>query len=88
MNGILHGNEDTGRALDRLAEMDDEKFRKIFTLLYEENLKIDLFEQFSVESIFEIRILSVDSKYVCVCACASRTIRRLISNLLLLSPSA
>ena len=23
VNGILHGNEDTGRALDRLAEMDD-----------------------------------------------------------------
>ncbi|XP_052871208.1 arylalkylamine N-acetyltransferase 1-like [Anopheles cruzii] len=63
VNGILHGNADTGRALEKLAETDDDKFRKIFTLLYEENLKIDLFKQFSVEQIFEIRILSVDSKF-------------------------
>ncbi|KFB37543.1 AGAP011168-PA-like protein [Anopheles sinensis] len=63
VNGILYGNDDTSRALDTLATMDDDKFRKIFTLLYEENLKIDLFEQFSVEKIFEIRILSVDSKF-------------------------
>lgn len=62
VNGVLHGNADTSRALEKLAETEDEKFRTIFTLLYEENLKIDLFEQFAVEKIFEIRILSVDSK--------------------------
>ncbi|XP_053677367.1 arylalkylamine N-acetyltransferase 1 [Anopheles nili] len=63
VNGVLRGNHDTSRALDKLDETDDEKFRKIFTLLYEENLKIDLFQQFEVDSIFEIRILSVDSKF-------------------------
>ncbi|XP_049541570.1 transferrin [Anopheles darlingi] len=63
VNGVLHGNADTSHALEKLNETKDEKFRTIFTLLYEENLKIDLFEQFAVEKIFEIRILSVDSKF-------------------------
>lgn len=53
--------------MDKLNDVTDENFKKIFKLLYEENLKINLFKQFEVDKIFEIRILSVDSKWVRWC---------------------
>lgn len=41
----------------------DQRFIKIFQLLYSENLKLDLFRRYHTEQIFELRILSVDSRY-------------------------
>lgn len=46
-----------------MDEKQDKQFKKIFNLLYGENLKLNLFERFDVDKIFEIRILSVDSKF-------------------------
>lgn len=62
LNGILHKG-DIEHSLANLHLKEDEKFRKIFTLLYTENLKNDLFEKCHIDKIFEIRILSVDSKF-------------------------
>uniref|UniRef100_A0A1B0GQ23 Uncharacterized protein n=1 Tax=Phlebotomus papatasi TaxID=29031 RepID=A0A1B0GQ23_PHLPP len=61
LNGILKRGE-TEEALDSLKDMQDEGFKKIFTLLYEENLKVDFFEEFEIPKLFEIRILSVDCR--------------------------
>uniref|UniRef100_A0A8D8FXE4 aralkylamine N-acetyltransferase n=3 Tax=Culex pipiens TaxID=7175 RepID=A0A8D8FXE4_CULPI len=63
LNGILYGHCDIKHSMDKLNDVTDENFKKIFKLLYEENLKINLFKQFEVDKIFEIRILSVDSKF-------------------------
>ncbi|XP_058837088.1 arylalkylamine N-acetyltransferase 1-like [Topomyia yanbarensis] len=63
LNGILHGNSDIEKSLDKLNDINDENFKKIFKLLYEQNYRINLFKQFDVDKIFEIRILSVDSKF-------------------------
>lgn len=41
----------------------DARFIKIFQLLYEENIKLDLFQRYRTAEIFELRILSVDSGY-------------------------
>jgi hypothetical protein len=47
----------------KLKKSTDEKFKSIFTLLYGENEKNDLFQDFQdVDKMFEIRILSVDTK--------------------------
>lgn len=62
LNGFLHPG-DTLKAREALENCQDERFRKIFNLLYEQNLKIDLFKQLNVDIIFEFRILSVDSNY-------------------------
>ena len=42
---------------------DDEKFKKIFKLLYSINRKEDIFQHFHVDKAFDVRILSVDSLY-------------------------
>lgn len=47
----------------KLKDLKCAKFRTIFTMLYAENLKRDLFELYDVEKFFEIRIVSVDSKF-------------------------
>ncbi|XP_055695721.1 arylalkylamine N-acetyltransferase 1 isoform X2 [Lutzomyia longipalpis] len=62
LNGILRRGE-VKKALDDLKDSKDERFKKIFKLLYEENLKVDLFEEFGVFKLFEIRILSVDCRF-------------------------
>lgn len=41
----------------------DRSFTRIFQLLYEENLKLDLFRRYRTEQIFELRILSVDGRF-------------------------
>lgn len=51
-------------AKQKLKQSHDENFKKIFNFLYNENLKIDFFKSLNVDLIFEIRILSVDSKWV------------------------
>lgn len=62
LNGFLHPG-DTVKAREALEQCEDERFQKIFTLLYEQNLKFDLFEKLNVDRVFEYRILSVDKAY-------------------------
>ncbi|XP_070159972.1 arylalkylamine N-acetyltransferase 1 isoform X2 [Polyergus mexicanus] len=62
LNGILKKGE-REEAERRLAELDDEKFKTIFGLLYKVNDKIDLFAKYDVDELFECRILSVDENY-------------------------
>ncbi|KAG7197339.1 hypothetical protein KM043_018451 [Ampulex compressa] len=62
LNGILKKGE-REEAERRLAELDDQKFKIIFGLLYKVNDKIDLFAKYNVEELFECRILSVDENY-------------------------
>jgi predicted GNAT family acetyltransferase len=62
LNGILKKGE-REEAERRLVEIDDEKFKTIFGLLYKVNEKIDLFTKYNVDELFECRILSVDENY-------------------------
>jgi len=62
LNGILKKGE-REEAEKRLSELSDEKFKIIFGLLYKVNDKIDLFEKYDVDELFECRILSVDENY-------------------------
>lgn len=47
----------------RLAALDDEKFKIIFGLLYQVNDKINLYEKYCTDDLFECRILSVDEEF-------------------------
>lgn len=40
-------------------------FRQVFTLLYETNKELDILNKFGLDKLFELQILSVDSKYRC-----------------------
>lgn len=62
MNGILLKG-DIEEALINVNQLKDERTKKIFRLLYDQNLKLNLFNRFNVDKIFELRILSVDSKF-------------------------
>lgn len=62
LNGTLKRGE-REEAEQRLSELDDEKFKIIFGLLYKVNERIDLFEKYNVDELFECRILSVDENY-------------------------
>ncbi|BFG00366.1 dopamine N-acetyltransferase [Drosophila madeirensis] len=62
LNGILRPG-DTVLALQKLQASSDINFKKIFELLYNHNLKVDLFGRFKVDRIFDVRILSVDASY-------------------------
>lgn len=62
LNGTLKKGE-REEAERRLVELDDEKFKTIFGLLYKVNEKIDLFAKYDVDELFECRILSVDENY-------------------------
>lgn len=63
LNGILNIG-DIEKAQRTLLDNTDKSFKTIFTLLYEANLKMDFFTKFNVDKMFEIRILSVDSRFV------------------------
>lgn len=60
VNGILLRG-DIEEALINVNQLKDERTKKIFRLLYDQNLKLNLFNRFNVDKIFEIRILSVDA---------------------------
>lgn len=62
LNGIVKKDE-REEAERRLAELNDEKFKKIFGLLHKLNEKIDLFAKYDVDELFECRILSVDENH-------------------------
>lgn len=56
-------NGDVENALENLQTKQNEKFIKIFNFLYTQNLKQNLFKQFNVDKLFEVRILSVNPKF-------------------------
>ncbi|KAK2586379.1 hypothetical protein KPH14_010666 [Odynerus spinipes] len=62
LNGILTEDE-RDEASRRLEEIDDERFKTIFGLLYKVNKKVDLFNKYNVQELFECRILSVDENF-------------------------
>ncbi|XP_055923953.1 arylalkylamine N-acetyltransferase 1 [Eupeodes corollae] len=62
LNGVLQPG-DMEIAQKKINLSDDENFKKIFNLIYSQNLKFDLFEKFQVDRLFDLRILSVDSKF-------------------------
>ncbi|XP_075155956.1 arylalkylamine N-acetyltransferase-like 7 [Haematobia irritans] len=62
LNGILRPG-DIEASQKKLELNDDEKFKKIFRLLYTINLKEDMFQRFDVDKIFDVRILSVDGRF-------------------------
>ena len=62
LNGVLHDG-DIEQALKKLELSNDEGYKKIFRLLYSENLKVNLFKRFNISKIFDLRILSVDGNY-------------------------
>jgi GNAT superfamily N-acetyltransferase len=59
LNGFLRPG-DVLKAHEELSSCEDERFKKIFDLIHELNLKADLFELLGVDRIFEYRMLSVD----------------------------
>ena len=62
LNGIIRRGE-REECERRLAELQDEKFKSIFGLLYKVNEKVDLFAKYDVDELFECRILSVDEAF-------------------------
>lgn len=62
LNGVLHPG-DIESAQKKLELSDDEDFKKVFQLLYSHNLKVNIFEKFNVEKAFDVRVLSVDSRF-------------------------
>ncbi|XP_060661863.1 arylalkylamine N-acetyltransferase 1 [Drosophila nasuta] len=62
LNGVLRSG-DTEQALDKLQFSCDSNYKKIFELLYRHSLQVDLFARYNVQRIFDVRILSVDSRY-------------------------
>ncbi|XP_075233267.1 arylalkylamine N-acetyltransferase-like 7 [Lycorma delicatula] len=62
LSGIVYkGDYET--ELENLKTVKDEKFKRIFTLLFGASKDADLFNKYGVNELFEIRILSVDKKY-------------------------
>lgn len=62
LNGIQHDG-DVDEAMKKLETLNDKKFKQIFSMLYDLNQSLNLFERYNVTSIFECRILSVDNRY-------------------------
>ncbi|CAG9762802.1 unnamed protein product [Ceutorhynchus assimilis] len=62
LNGVSHKG-DTEKAVEEMKDIDNLQYRRIFGLLNEANLELDLFTKYNVDKIFEVRILSVDSGY-------------------------
>lgn len=62
LNGIQKP-EDTKQAKEKLQQANDEKYKNIFSFLYDINQDLDLFAKYRVDQIFECRILSVDQNY-------------------------
>lgn len=62
LNGICRRG-DVEEALKHMETVDNLEFQRIFGLLHNVNKDLDLFSKYDVEKIFELRILSVDSKH-------------------------
>lgn len=62
LNGCLQ-YKDIESAWKEIEAFEDDAFKKIFVFLYTHNARHNLFDEFKVDKIFEVRILSVDSKF-------------------------
>ncbi|KAL1505550.1 hypothetical protein ABEB36_005092 [Hypothenemus hampei] len=62
LNGISRKGE-TEKSIEEMKNIDNLQYRRIFGLLNDVNLELDLFTKYNVDKIFEVRILSVDSSY-------------------------
>ncbi|KAK7600811.1 hypothetical protein V9T40_008252 [Parthenolecanium corni] len=62
LNGIQNPN-DIKAAKEELLRAKDEKYKNIFSFLYDINRDLNLFAKYRVDQIFECRILSVDQNY-------------------------
>lgn len=62
LNG-LSKRGDVEKSIEEMKSIDNLQYHRIFGLLNNVNKEIDLFSKYNVEEIFEIRILSVDSRY-------------------------
>lgn len=62
LNGIARP-EDIEESLREMESIDNLQYQRIFGLLANVNKPLDLFNMYNVDKIFELRILSVDSKY-------------------------
>lgn len=62
LNGIARPG-DVEKALEEMETVDSVEYHRIFGLLHNVNKELDLFSKFGIDKIFELRILSVDSKY-------------------------
>ncbi|KAK5643624.1 hypothetical protein RI129_007469 [Pyrocoelia pectoralis] len=61
LNGISRQGE-VEEGLKEVEESDSREFRLIFGLLFNVNHELNLFQRYNVDKIFELRILSVDSR--------------------------
>ncbi|XP_017778189.1 PREDICTED: uncharacterized protein LOC108563894 [Nicrophorus vespilloides] len=62
LNGISNRG-DNELAIEEMKSIDSIQYKQIFGLLYNTNQELDLFAKYNLEKIFELRILSVNSKY-------------------------
>ncbi|XP_030747255.1 dopamine N-acetyltransferase [Sitophilus oryzae] len=62
LNGISKRGE-CEKAVEEIRSVDNVQYRRIFGLLNDVNLELDLFSKYDVDRIFEIRILSVDAGF-------------------------
>lgn len=62
LNGCLQ-YKDVETAWNDIEALEDNAFKKIFVFLYKHNARQNLFKEFNVDKIFEVRILSVDSRF-------------------------
>lgn len=62
LNGCLH-SQDAETSWKTIEALEDDAFKKIFVFLHTHNTQHNLFKEFNVDKIFEVRILSVDAKF-------------------------
>ncbi|KAJ8968896.1 hypothetical protein NQ317_008833 [Molorchus minor] len=62
LNGLSRKG-DVERSLEEMKSIDNIKYQRIFGLLNTVNHELDLFGKYNVDKIFDLRILSVDSRY-------------------------
>lgn len=62
LNGIARRG-DVEKALEEMKTIDNIKYQRIFGLLNSVNKTANLFGKYNVDKIFELRILSVDSRF-------------------------
>ncbi|XP_065159407.1 uncharacterized protein [Atheta coriaria] len=62
LNGVSNKG-DNEKAIEEMKDIDNLQYKQIFGLLYNTNQEIDLFGKYGIDKIFELRILSVNSKF-------------------------
>ncbi|CAH0559959.1 unnamed protein product [Brassicogethes aeneus] len=62
LNGI-EKKEDVETALDKFKHVENEKYQKIFKLIYEVNESLDIHSKYNLNTIFKINFICVNPKY-------------------------